>query len=164
MGAWFFRREHSALELRKLAREENGRTCQRMLLIANLLDGMDWEEAASAVGLCRAVAYEWHNRYEEEGIPGLRDRRCPGRTPKVSKEVGAALKARLVAGADLERDGVVAFRGVDAQSLLKEHHGLELSLSAVYELLHREKLSWLTPRPRHRKSDTKRQAEFSQLS
>ena len=36
MGAWFFRREHSATELRKLAREENGRTCQRMLLIANL--------------------------------------------------------------------------------------------------------------------------------
>jgi transposase len=135
-----------------------------MLLIANLLDGMEWAEAAVAVGLCRAVAYEWHNRYEEEGVAGLRDRRRPGRTPKVSKDVGAALKARLVAGADLERDGVVAFRGVDAQSLLKEHHGLDLSLSAVYKVLHREKLSWLTPRPRHRKSDSQKQAEFSQLS
>ena len=87
MSAWFFRREHTGAELRKLARREKGRTCQRMLLIANLLDGMDWEEAGRAVGLCRAVAYEWHNRYEEEGIAGLRDRPRPGRPPKASKAV-----------------------------------------------------------------------------
>ena len=104
MGAWFFRREHTGAELRKLAPRENGRTCRRMLMIANLLDGMDWAEAAEAVGLSRAVAYELHNRYEEEGIAGLRDRPHPGRKPKVPKEVATVLKKRIEGGADLERD------------------------------------------------------------
>lgn len=163
MSAWFFRREHTGAELRKLASREDGRTCRRMLMIANLLDGMDWAEASRAIGLSRSAAYEWHNRYEEEGIAGLRDRPRPGRTPKLPKEVAAVLKERIKAGAELERDGVVAFRGVDAQAMLKEHHGLEISLSAVYKLFHRENLSWLTPRPLHRKSDLKKQSEFSQL-
>jgi hypothetical protein len=34
------------------------------------------------------------------------------------------LKERIVAGAELARDGVVAFRGVDAQRILKEEFDL----------------------------------------
>ena len=44
------------------------------LMIANLLEGMEHEEAARLAGLSRSAAYEWHNRYEEDGIEGLRDR------------------------------------------------------------------------------------------
>ena len=32
-----------------------------------------------------------------------------------------------------------------------------------FELLHRIKLSWLAPRPRHPRADATAQAEFSQL-
>jgi hypothetical protein len=35
---------------------------------------MEPEEAGRLCGLSRTAAYEWHNRYEEEGIEGLRDR------------------------------------------------------------------------------------------
>ena len=35
-----FRSEPGAAELRRLARGESGRVCQRVLLIANLLEGM----------------------------------------------------------------------------------------------------------------------------
>jgi transposase len=35
-------------------------------MIANLLEGMEHEEAARLAGLSRSAAYEWHNRYEEE--------------------------------------------------------------------------------------------------
>jgi hypothetical protein len=52
-------------------------------MIANLLEGMEPEEAARLAGLSRSAAYEWHNRYEEEGIEGLRDRPRPGRQPRV---------------------------------------------------------------------------------
>src|SRR5262249_30609696 len=69
-------------------------------------------------------------------------------------------KERMVAGAALERDGVVAFRGVDAQRLLKEEFGIDCSLSSTYRLLHRIKLSWLVPRPRHPEADAIAQAEF----
>ena len=69
------------------------------------------------------------------------------------------LAARLK---ELERDGVVAFRGVDAQRILKEEFEIDCSLSSTYRLLHRLKLSWLAPRPRHPGADATAQAAFSQ--
>ena len=113
MPAYFFRSEPGAAELRRLARRESGRVCQRVLMIANMLEGMEHEEAARLAGLSRSAAYEWHNRYEEEGIEGLRDRARPGRQPRVDAVTGARFKERIVAGAELQRDGVVAFRAVD---------------------------------------------------
>src|SRR5436190_1752861 len=125
--------------------------------------GMEHEEAAGLAGLSRSAAYEWHNRYEEDGLEGLRDRPRPGRQPRVDATTSARLKERIVAGAELARDGVVAFRGVDAQRILKEEFAIECSLSSSYRLLHRLKLSWLAPRPRHPEADATAQAEFSQL-
>ena len=69
-GGIFFRSEPGAAELRRLARRESGRVCQRVLMIANMLEGMEHEEAARLAGLSRSAAYEWHNRYEEDGIEG----------------------------------------------------------------------------------------------
>src|SRR5438045_8998279 len=115
MPAYFFRSEPGAAGLRRSARGENGRVCQRVLMIANLLEGMEHEEAARLAGLSRSAAYEWHNRYEEDGLEGLRDRPRPGRQPKVDAVVSARFKDRIVAGAALQRAGVVAFRAVDAQ-------------------------------------------------
>src|SRR5271155_2236350 len=210
MPVYFFRSEPGAAELRRLARRESGRVCQRVLLIANMLEGMEHEEAARLAGLSRSAAYEWHNRYEEDGLEGLRDRprpgrqprgdshrvdspgstapgrqprvdspgstapgrqprvdspgsTAPGRQPRVDAATSARLKDRIVAGAELARDGVVAFRGVDAQRILKEEFAIECSLSSTYRLLHRMQLSWLAPRPRHPEADATAQAAFSQL-
>jgi transposase len=155
MSVYFFRSEPGAAELRRLARGESGRVCQRVLMIANMLEGMEHEEAARLAGLSRSAAYEWHNRYEEGGIEGLRDRPRPGRQPRVDAVTSARFKERMVAGAALERDGVVAFRGVDAQRILKEEFEIDCSLSSTYRLLHRIKLSWhrvlATRRPMRRR-------------
>jgi transposase len=159
----FFRDEPGAADLRRLARQQSGRVCQRVLMIANLLEGMEPEEAARLAGLGRTAAYEWHNRYEEDGVEGLRDRPRRGRPPRVDAATAARLKERIVAGADLARDGVVAFRALDVQRILKEEFALECSLSSTYRLLHRIKLSWLVPRPRHPQADATAQAAFPQL-
>jgi hypothetical protein len=45
MPAYFFRSEP---ELRRLARRESGRVCQRVLMIANLLEGMEHEKVGAA--------------------------------------------------------------------------------------------------------------------
>jgi transposase len=130
-------------------------------MIANMLEGMGHEEAARLAGLSRSAAYEWHNRYEEDGIEGLRDRPRPGRQPRVDAVTSARFKERIVAGAALQRDGVVGFGGVDAQRILKEEFEIDCSLSSTYRLLHR--MSWLAPRPRHPAADATAQAAFSQL-
>jgi hypothetical protein len=61
-GGWtmpvcFFRSDPGAAELRRLARRESGRVCQRVLMIANMLEGMEHEEAARLAGLSRSAAY-----------------------------------------------------------------------------------------------------------
>ena len=83
--------------------------------------------------------------------------------PRVDAATSARLKDRVVAGAALARDGVVAFRGVDAQRILKEEFAIECSLSSTYRLLHRMPLSWLAPRPRHPQADATAQAAFPPL-
>jgi transposase len=92
MPAYFFRSEPGAAELRRLARRERGRVCQRVLMIANLLEGMEHEEAARLAGLSRSAAYEWRNRYEKDGIEGLRDRPRPGRQPRVDDVTSARVQ------------------------------------------------------------------------
>src|ERR1700752_2556745 len=110
MPAYFFRSEPGAAELRRLARGESGRVCQRALMIANLLEGMEHEEAARSAGLSRSAAYEWHNRYEEDGIAGLRDRPRPGRQPRVDSP-GRRGDERTVQGTDCRRRRAGAGRG-----------------------------------------------------
>src|SRR3974390_2901716 len=163
MPVFFFRSDPGAGELRHLARRESGRVCQRVLMIANMLEGMEHEEAARLAGLSRSAAYEWHNRYEEDGIAGLRDRPRPGRQPRVDAVTSARYKERIVAGAELERDGGVAFRGVDAQRLLKEEFEIDCSLSSTSRRGHGLNWSWLAPRPRPPQADATAQAAFLQL-
>jgi len=131
--------------------------------VSAMLEGLEHEEAARLAGLSRSAAYEWHNPYEEEGIEGLRDRPRLGRAPRVDPVTAARVRERIVARAELERDGVVAFRGVAAQRVLKGLFRIDCSLSSTYRLLHRVQLSWLAPRPRHPEADATAQAEFSQL-
>src|SRR5258708_33034937 len=91
MAAYFFRSEPGAAELRRLARAESGRGCQRVLMIANMLEGMEHEEAARLAGLSRSAAYQWHNRYGGDGVEGLSD---PPR-PAVHARGDALAGARL---------------------------------------------------------------------
>jgi transposase len=67
-------------------------------MIANLLEGMEHEEAARLAGLRRSAAYEWHNRYEEDGIEGLRDRPRPGRTQSNESREQLEVQSRLRPG------------------------------------------------------------------
>src|SRR2546425_37296 len=71
MPAYFFRSAPGAAELRGLARRESGRVCQRVLMIANLLEGMEHEEAARLAGLGRSAGYEGRNRCGCDGASGV---------------------------------------------------------------------------------------------
>ena len=50
MPAYFFRSEPGAAELRRLARHESGRVCQRVLMIANLLEGWSMRKRRGWLG------------------------------------------------------------------------------------------------------------------
>jgi transposase len=61
---------------------------------------------------------DWVHRYNVEGLDGLRDRPRPGRPCALDEGRQAALKALVLRGPDLERDGCVAWRARDLCALV----------------------------------------------
>ena len=81
------RRELGAAELRREAgRCRDARAARRMLALALVLEGASRAEAARAAGMDRQTLRDWVHRYNEEGLPGLHDRRRPGPRPRLSPE------------------------------------------------------------------------------
>ena len=61
-----------------------------------------------------------------EGLPGLHDRRRPGRKPRLAPEQGAELAAVVERGPDPDRDGVVRWRRGDLKALIEARFGVRL--------------------------------------
>jgi transposase len=149
-------------ELERLEREErDARRARRLRIVILALKGYTAPAIAMSLGLSRRVCQAWVYRYNEQGLPGLKDQR--GRLPQepLTDEQQEQMQQRLAEGPRPE-DGVCSLRGVDIQRILAQEFGVLRSLAAVYFLLHRLGYSYLRPRPRHRKFDAQAQAEFQE--
>ncbi len=79
---------------------------------------------------------------------------------KLSAEPQAQLRATVEAGAELQRDGIVAFRVADICGVAERAFGVRHSRSGMQRLLHAIGGSWLVPRPRPPRADAAAQAAF----
>jgi transposase len=155
----------SAAELRALARvERDPRQRIRLLAIANVRDGMPVAAAARATGMGRATLYRWLGRERTGGPAALRDRPRSGRRRKLGAAQRAEVRAWVLAGPDVKKDGVVAWRGSDVRAMVERRFKVKLALSSAYRLLDELRLSALVPRPRHGDADSAAQAAFQQTS
>src|SRR4051812_5369315 len=155
------RTDRDAAELRRLARREHdGRVSARLLALANALDGLSREEAARLVGMTGQTLGDWVHRYNEEGVEGLRDRPRPGRPCALDEGQQAALKALILRGPKLERDGCVAWRARDLRELAERRFGVGYSEAGIRRLLKGLDLSWQKTRPVHPEADPKAQERF----
>jgi transposase len=107
---------------------------------------------------------DWVLRYNEEGVPGLRDRRRCGRPRVLSADQMAALKETVMRGPDVEQDGVVRWRCVDLQAWLAVRHDVAVHERTVGKLLRRLGLTRRQPRPYHPKKDAVAQKAFKKTS
>jgi transposase len=152
-------------DLRRLARRESdGRVCRRLLAFAMALDGASREEAARQAGMDRQTLRDWVVRYNAEGVGGLRDRARTGRPPLLANGLEAELADLIAAGPDVERDGVVEYRVRHIRELALRHFGADYSRTGMQDRLYRMKLSFLTPRPIHPKTDVAAQEAFKKTS
>jgi transposase len=148
-------------QLRALARRErDGRVSARLLALADALDGMSRDEAARAAGMDRQTLRDWLHRYNAEGIAGLRDRSRPGRPCALDEGRQAALKALILKGPKLERDGCVAWRARDLRALVERRFEVRYSESGIRRLLRGLDLSWQKARPVHPEADPRAQERF----
>ena len=155
----------SAIDLRKLARKEgDGKVVARLLAIASALDGLTRNQAAKQAGMGRQILADWVHRYNEGGVEALRDK--PKGHPKrlLTPEQEAAIKARVLAGPDPQKDGLVRWRCVDIQTFIADTYKIELHKRTVAKLLTCMGLSHISVRPQHPKSDAQAQDTFKKTS
>jgi transposase len=134
------------------------------LALALVLEGGSREAAARAAGMDRQTLRDWVHRYNEEGLAGLRDRRRPGRKPRLTPEQEAELAAAVERGPDPDRDGVVRWRRVDLQALIETRFAVRLHERTVGKVLRRLGFARLSVRPKHPKADETAQAAFKKAS
>jgi len=105
------RQDLTAAALRHHAgRCRDGRVACRALAMAHILDGATRAQAAAACGMDQQTLRDWVHRYNANGLAGLRDAPRSGRPAVLSTEQMVELKALVVAGPDLAKDGVVRWR------------------------------------------------------
>ena len=151
---------HTPEELQKLAAgQATPRLWRRFRGIILASDGLSAAKIAAALGCTPRAVQKWTRRYNEGGAEALTDRPGRGGKPKLDPSQHDRLRARIEAGPKPE-DGVCAFHNADIRRILAAEFGVVLGPQAVYDLLHRLKLSSLMPRPIHRKADPEIQEAF----
>lgn len=144
---------HSAEELQQLFREEkSARVAKRIWIVWQARQGRTEPEITAGISLARRTVQQWVQRYNEEGLAGLQDRSGRGRKPPLSPAEEVLFRQRIEAEPQRIEE-ICSWRGVDCQRFLETQFGKQMSLSAVYWLLHRLDYEWLVPRPKHKKSD-----------
>src|SRR4051812_49693500 len=132
------RHEPGAGDLRReAARCRDARAARRMLALALVLEGASREDAARAAGMDRQTLRDWVHRDNAEGLAGLHDRPRSGRPPRLTPEQMGELENVVEQGPDPARDGVVRWRRVDLQALIKARFAVELHARSVGKLLRR---------------------------
>ena len=144
------RTDFSALELRRLAKrsKDNSRS-RRLLSLAAVLDGMNRTDAARIGGMDRQTLRDWVHRFNQLGPDGLLDRHAGGVEPRLSAERKAELTALVEAGPDRASDGVVRWRRVDLQRVIKERFNIDFHERYVGTILKQLGFSHMSARPRH---------------
>lgn len=133
---------------------DNARTSHRFLAIRDLRMGESRSSIHQRYGITPTTLWEWVKRYHEQGADGLRDAPRSGRPCKLTDEQLASFKQRIEGGPSYEKDGMVRWRAVDIQRVLREEYNLEYSsLSGVRGLCHALGFSYLTTRPSHPRRD-----------
>lgn len=165
MASLSIRTDLTSSDLRQLARTEgDARVSRRLLALAMALEGVSREAAARQAGMDRQTLRDWVRRYNAEGVDGLRDRDRQGRPPLLAPAQEAELAGLIEAGPDVERDGVVEYRVRHIRVIACQQFGADYSRSGMQARLRRMKLSYLTPRPLHPKTDLEAQEEFKKIS
>lgn len=148
------RTDYPATELRRLARmSKDARQSSRLLSLAAVLDGMHRTDAARIGGMDRQTLRDWVHRFNATGPEGLVDSWSSGPTPRLSPKQLDELAEIVETGPDRAVDGVVRWRRLDLQRVIKERFGVDYHERHVSTLLKKLGFSHMSARPRHPAQD-----------
>lgn len=160
------RTEYTAADLRREAgRVRDGNAARRMLAIALVLEGGSREDAARTCGMDRQTLRDWVHRFNVEGLAGLsNDNTKGGRRPRLTPEQKAELAEVVRKGPDVNVDGVIRWRRIDLQAVIRDRFAVELAERTIGTILRDLGFRRLSPRPFHPKKDDEAQETFKKTS
>src|SRR5215210_8023914 len=144
------RSDFDAAALRAIARNsKDGPQARRLLALAAIYEGATRTEAARIGGVTLQVVRDWVLKFNALGPEGLRDRKPPGRSSKLTDAHRAALATRLDEGPIPAIHGVVRWRLVDLIQWLWEAFRVAISKQTLSRELRAMGYRKLSARPRH---------------
>ncbi len=159
------RSDFDSQTLRGLARRsEDSNQSRRLLSLAAVYDGMSRTQAARIGGMDRQTLRHWVLRFNGDGPAGLLDRWSGGPARRLSDDQRRELATIVESGPEVQTDGVVRWRRVDLQAVIKEHFGVDYGERWVSQILHDLGFSHMSARPRHPRQDAKTIAAFKKTS
>ncbi|CAK7261729.1 transposase (plasmid) [Shinella sp. WSC3-e] len=160
-GSVRLRQDYTPSQLRRLAsRSKDANQSRRLLSLAAVLDGMSRADAARIGGMDRQTLRDWVHRFNEAGPDGLFDHWSPGPSSRLSEEQKVELAEIVETGPDPDVDGVVRWRRVDLQRVIRERFGIEYHERHVGTLLKKLGFSHMSARPLHPGQDAATVAAF----
>jgi len=146
-----------------LRREKRSVNQNRIRAVLSVARGTHVPAVAQSMSVAQRAVRNWVHQYNRSGLAGLQDQR-KGRQCRLSDTQLETMRRRLLEGARPE-DGVCSLRGRDIQHILEKEFRVRYGRSSVYYLLHHQLgMSYLKPRPLHRKTDPEAQAAFKKTS
>ena len=133
-------------------REQDADVKERILLIRRIVeDKKHIEDVAKELHRCRAWAYKWYKRYNENGggLDGLKDKERSGRPPEVPKDVMVKIRQELA-----DSDTGWNFRQV--MDLIYRKTGVRYHEVHIYRLLHKWGFKSKVPQKRFVNSASKK--------
>ncbi len=165
MSAIPLRTDYDAADVRGLAcKASDPDQVRRLLAITAVYDGMRRAEAAAVGGMDRQSLRDWVHRFNADGPEGLHDRKASGAVAKLSAAEKTALAALVEAGPDPRVDGVVRWRRIDLQEVIRDRFGVDYHERSVSRLLHELGFSHMSARPRHPGQDPEMLETFKKTS
>ena len=139
-----------ASTLRRLAKgSRDAKQIRRLLALAVIYEGGNRTAAARTGDVGLQVIRDWVLCFNAAGPAGLIDRKVPGVAKKLDPAQRAALAARVDAGPDRARDGMVRWRLADLVDWIDEAFGVTLDARTVSRELKTMGLARMTMPPRH---------------
>ena len=137
--------------------------------LAAVRDGMNRGEAARIGGMDRQTLRDWVHRFNEEGPDGLLNHKAKGGVARLSPEQRAELASLVEKGPDQKIDGVVRWRRIDLQGVIKQRFGVDYHELYVGKLLKAKLLqalgfSLISARPQHPGQDAETLQAYKKTS
>jgi len=144
---------------RRIRNTRNAKQRDRYRVVLLAIRGLTTLQIMDKLDRSRGFVQRWTYVYRDHGLEAIYEQPRSGTPPKLRREDEQTFKDRLNGG-PLETDGVCTLRGKDVQRILKEEFGAKYTLDGAYAVLHRLGLSRLRPRPKHRKNDPQKMAQW----